>query len=74
MIGGTGGVSTPCGDGVRHDVTELDSGAGTAYHSWPLQTRLPLAALSTAPACAVVMSAWSRTSGDYSTFRTQRNY
>lgn len=53
-MSGIGAVSTPC-DGVRCDVTELDSGAGTAYQDqpWPLQTRLPpLAALPTAPACA----------------------
>jgi anti-sigma regulatory factor (Ser/Thr protein kinase) len=52
MIGGSGAVSTPCGDGVRHDVTELDSGAATAYHSWPLRTYLELAALPTAVPCA----------------------
>jgi anti-sigma regulatory factor (Ser/Thr protein kinase) len=51
MSGGTGAVSAPC-DGVRNDVTELDSGAGTARHSWPMRSHLELAALPTAPACA----------------------
>jgi anti-sigma regulatory factor (Ser/Thr protein kinase) len=51
-MSGAGAVSTLC-DGVRLDVTELDSGAGTAYQLWPLQSGLPpLAALPTAPACA----------------------
>src|SRR5712691_10966220 len=50
MSGGTGAVSTSCGGAC--DVTEPDSGAGTAIHQWPLQTHLPLAALPTAPACA----------------------
>ena len=50
MSGGTGAVSTSCGGAC--DVTELDSGAGTAICQWPLRTHLPLAALPTAPACA----------------------
>lgn len=51
MSGGTGAVPTSF-IGVR-DVTELDSGVGTAYQRWPLRSDLPpLAALPTAPACA----------------------
>ncbi len=51
MTGGTGAVPAGCGGARLASRAEPDSGAGTA-HPWPLQTRLPLAALPTAPACA----------------------
>lgn len=50
-MGGTGAVSAGCG-GARLASTELDSGAGAAFHGWPKETHLPLAALPTAPGCA----------------------
>lgn len=50
MSGGTGAVSTSCGGAC--DVTELDSGAGTACQYWPLRTHLELGALPTAVPCA----------------------
>jgi anti-sigma regulatory factor (Ser/Thr protein kinase) len=51
MSGGADAVSESC---VRaHDLApEQSSGVGTAFHSWPRQTRLPLAALPTAPSVA----------------------
>ncbi len=51
MISGTGAVTAECG-GAHLARSEHDSGAGTAFQPWPLQTYLPLAALPTAPACA----------------------
>lgn len=52
MTGGTGAVPAGCGGARLASPAELDSGAGTAIHRWPLQTHLPLNALPTAPACA----------------------
>jgi anti-sigma regulatory factor (Ser/Thr protein kinase) len=50
MNGGTGAVPTSC-IGVRDATEHGDSGAGTAFHQWPLRTRLELAALPTAVSC-----------------------
>lgn len=49
MNGGTGAVSASCS---HPTVAGQGSSAGTVTRPWPLQTRLPLAALPTAPACA----------------------
>jgi anti-sigma regulatory factor (Ser/Thr protein kinase) len=51
--GGTSAVSAGRGGALPASATELGSGAGTASQSWPLASDvLPLAALTTAPACA----------------------
>jgi hypothetical protein len=52
MTGGTGAVAAGCSGACLAGAEEPDSGAGTAGRPWPLQTRLPLAALPTAPGCA----------------------
>jgi len=53
MSGGTGAVSGPL-PGLRPAVSapELDSGAGTATHVWPLVSFLEFGALPTAAGCA----------------------
>jgi hypothetical protein len=52
MASGTGAVAVAgCGRSACA-ATEHWRSAGTASSPWPLQTRLPLAALPTAPACA----------------------
>lgn len=50
MSGGTGAVSAGCGGAPL--ASEHRSGAGTACQPWPLQSRLPFAALPSAVSCA----------------------
>jgi anti-sigma regulatory factor (Ser/Thr protein kinase) len=50
--GGTDAVWAGSGGALPASATELGSSVGTASSPWPRQTRLDLAALPTAPACA----------------------
>jgi anti-sigma regulatory factor (Ser/Thr protein kinase) len=53
MSGSTSAVWAGSSGAFPASTTELNSGAGTACHNWPLVSALPpLAALPTAPACA----------------------
>jgi anti-sigma regulatory factor (Ser/Thr protein kinase) len=54
MSGGTGAVGN-CPPVLRHrpgGAAERDSSAGTAFHGWPLESRLPLGSLPSAVPCA----------------------